>query len=98
MTMGLGLMALAAQQVRAEGGRNCAPHEQVVERLAAGYGETRRSIGLGARGVVVELFASTETGTWTITATAPDGLTCLVAAGEAFEALAETLPRKGKDA
>jgi len=98
MTMGLGLMALAAQQVSAQNARNCAPRDVVVERLASGYGETRQSIGLGAQGTMVEVFASTETGTWTITVTAPSGVTCLVASGQSFETLAEALPPQGNDA
>lgn len=96
--MGLGVLVLAAQQVSAEGGRTCAPRPVVIERLADAYGETRQSIGLGAQGVVVEVYASQATGTWTITATLPDGMTCLVASGEGFEALAEALPKPGNDA
>lgn len=98
MTMGLGLMVLAAQQVSAQNNRNCAPRDMVVDRLADRYGETRQSIGIGAQGAVMEVFASSETGTWTITVTMPNGITCLVASGEAFEALAEALPARGDDA
>ena len=98
MTFALGVMALAAGQVAAQGNRNCAPREVVIERLANGYGETRQAIGLGAQGAVVEVFASDETGSWTITVTLPDGLTCLVASGQSYEALAEALPPKGNDA
>lgn len=98
MTMGLGLMVLAAEQVSAQGNRNCAPRPMVLERLAEGYGETRRSIGLGANNAIVEVFASSETGTWSITVTLPTGVTCLVASGESFETLAETLPAQGDDA
>lgn len=98
MTMGLGLMALAAQQVKAEGGRNCAPRPSVIEQLATGFGETRQSIGLGADGIVIEVFASAVSGTWTITATLPNGLTCLVASGEGFEAVTEALPPAGQGA
>jgi hypothetical protein len=61
----------------------------VIDRLASAYGETRQSIGLGANNQVVEVFASAETGTWTITVTNPNGLTCLVASGQAYEAVAE---------
>ncbi|MEM6311544.1 MAG: hypothetical protein AAF754_15995 [Pseudomonadota bacterium] len=78
--------------------RNCAPREAVVDRLADGYGESRQSMGLGANNQVVEIFASSETGTWTITVTMPNGLTCLVASGQAFEELAEALPEAGDDA
>ncbi|MDE4189677.1 hypothetical protein [Phaeobacter gallaeciensis] len=73
-------------------GRNCAPREVVIKRLADKYGESRQSVGIGGQGVVMETFASTETGTWTITVTMPNGMTCLVASGQSFEVLAETLP------
>ena len=79
-------------------GRNCAPRDAVVERLAENYGETRRSIGLGANNAVVEVFASEETGSWTITVTMASGVTCLVASGQSYETLAEALPAKGNDA
>jgi hypothetical protein len=72
--------------------RNCGTHAAVVERLASGYGESRQSIGMGSDNNVVEVFASLETGTWTITVTQPGGPTCLVASGEAFQVLAEALP------
>lgn len=72
--------------------RNCADHALIVERLASGYGESRQSIGLGADNTVVEVFASLETGTWTIVVTRAGGPSCLVASGEAFQVLAEGLP------
>jgi len=77
---------------------NCAPRETVVDRLANKYGESRQSMGLGADNAVIEVFASPETGTWTITVTSVHGMTCLVASGQAFEALAEALPASGDDA
>ncbi|MFY2823657.1 hypothetical protein [Ruegeria sp. MALMAid1280] len=89
MTMGLGLMVLAAQQVHA---RTCAPREDVVKRLAEAYGETRRGIGIARQGTVMEVFASDQTGSWTITVTLPDGMTCLIASGQAYEQMAEALP------
>ena len=91
MTMGLGIMVLAAQQVQAQT-PNCAQRPDVLQRLAETYGETRRGIGMARQGTVMEVFASDDTGTWTITVTLPNGLTCLVAAGEAYETLAEALP------
>ncbi len=94
---GLGLIALTASAAMAQNSRNCAPRAAVVDRLATGYGETRQSMGLGANNAVVEVFASNETGTWTITVTTPNGLTCLVASGQAFEELAEESPEQGDD-
>lgn len=95
---GLALAALFAGQAAAETPRNCAPRKEVLERLTGGYGETRQSFGLGSEGSVMEIFASEETGTWTITVTLPNGLTCLVAAGRAFELLAKRRPEPGHDA
>ncbi len=77
---------------------NCAPRATVVGRLATKFGETRQSMGLGTNNSVIEVFASDDTGTWTITVTRTDGTTCLVASGQAFEALAEVLPPEGQDA
>ncbi|NVO56548.1 hypothetical protein HW561_12190 [Rhodobacteraceae bacterium B1Z28] len=97
MTMGLGIMALAAQNVQAQT-RNCAPRADVLERLAGTFGETRKGIGLARRGAVMEVLASDQTGSWTITVTLPDGMTCLVATGQSYETLIETQPPAGEDA
>jgi len=78
--------------------RNCAPHAIVVERLAAGYGESRQSIGMSSNNTVLEVFASPETGTWTITVTQPGGPTCLVASGEAYQHLNEDVPNTDEGA
>jgi len=76
---------------------NCADHRTVVTRLAESYGETRQSIGLASNNTVVEVLASTETGTWTITVTRAGGPTCLIAAGEHYQLLSERLPDPGED-
>lgn len=77
--------------------QNCAPREMVVDRLASVYGETRQSMGLGANNAVVEVFASDSSGSWTITVTSANGVTCLVASGQHFENLNEQLPPKRDD-
>ena len=94
----LGLTTLLASPVAAQTAANCAPRDVVVDRLAQRYGETCQSMGLGANNAVIEVFASDETGSWTITVTSANGITCLVASGQAFEALAENLPAAGNDA
>lgn len=98
MTAGALLTALAAETAMAQTTRNCAPRNVVLDRLAETYGETRQGMGLGAQGAVVEIFASDQTGSWTITVTTPQGLTCLVASGQSYETLADSLPPKGDDA
>lgn len=95
---GFALVALAATHAKAQPATNCAPRDVVVSRLGSSYGETRRSIGLGNNNSVVEVFASDTTGSWTITVTRVDGITCLVASGQAFDTLDDALPSKTDDA
>lgn len=96
--LGFGILALAATTGFAQTANNCAPREVVIERLASKYGEARQSMGLGANNSVVEVFSSSETGTWTITVTVASGTTCLVASGQHFETITEALPIQGNDA
>ena len=76
----------------------CAPRDGVLAALSQKYGETRRGIGIAGDTQMMELFASADTGSWTITVTLPDGMTCLVATGQAFESLSEALPVPGDPA
>ncbi|MEM7243601.1 MAG: hypothetical protein AAF429_15595 [Pseudomonadota bacterium] len=96
LSLGFGLCVMAAsagaQQMR------CADRTEVIEKLHKKYGETRQSIGLNRTSGVVETYASLETGTWTILLTLPNGQACMIAAGENFERLEETLPTSGEDA
>lgn len=77
---------------------NCAPREKVVARLAERFGEARQSRGLSSGQALVELFASPETGTWTIVVTRPDGLTCLLAAGHSIQMSNGLMAALGTDA
>ena len=96
LSLGFGALVIATQHAFAQQSNNCADRERVVERLAETYGESRQSIGLAPNNSVVEVFASLETGTWTITVTSPAGLTCLVASGQAFESTnGDLTPAKG---
>lgn len=95
---GVGALFLSSATPAQAQSTQCATRDQVVNRLGEKYGETRKSIGLGANNGVVEVFASDETGTWTIIVTMPSGVACLVASGQAFEALADATPLPGKDA
>ncbi|SLN29117.1 hypothetical protein ROA7450_01233 [Roseovarius albus] len=76
---------------------NCGQRDMVLDRLASKYRESRQSVGLGANNTMIEVFASDETGTWTITATNARGITCLLASGQAFETLTEALPAIGNE-
>jgi len=98
LALSLGLAVPALLPLRAEAQPRCAPHDAVAQHLADAHGETRRTIGLAQDNTVMELYAAEATGTWTLTVTLPNGLTCLVAAGTAFEGPFEPLPAKGDPA
>ena len=83
------LAVLTAGPAMAQGTHTmiCGARDQIVAQLSSRYGEEVRSIGLAPRNRIVEVFASDETGSWTITITSADGTTCLMASGEFFETL-----------
>lgn len=76
-------LTLAGLPAAAQG--NCGPRDAVLAHLAAKYGETRQSIGMAANGQVMEVFANTDSGSWTVTVTTPQGMICMLASGEGFE-------------
>lgn len=76
----------------------CAPRADVLQALGSKYGEARRAIGIAGQSNVMELFANPTTGTWTITATAPNGLMCLLASGSNLEFVTDPAPAKGSPA
>ena len=89
----LSIMAQAAHSQT----KSCDDHEKVVTSLAQKYGETRQGIGLGRNNGVMEIYASDTTGTWTILITLPTGQAYLIATGDAFESLSETLKGIGEE-
>ncbi|MGJ8544423.1 MAG: hypothetical protein ACSHWZ_03190 [Sulfitobacter sp.] len=98
LTAASALLIAMSPEANAQTARHCGDRDSIVQRLADRYGESRQSIGLGANNAMVEVFASDQTGSWTITVTRADGLTCLIASGQAFETLAEALPIRDNDA
>lgn len=98
LSLGFGGVILAHQAAHAQQQASCAERSQVIERLQSKYGESRRSVGLAPNNGVVETYASTESGTWTIVITLPNGMTCLVAAGNAFEPTQDETAKPGEKA
>jgi hypothetical protein len=94
MSLGFGILALTAQQLFSQGRPNCAPRHSALQQLSEKWGETRRSVML-ANGRILEVYAADQSGTWTILATMPDGLSCIVASGVAYE---RTAPPAGAPA
>ena len=77
-------MAAAAPPV-AQAQMACGARDAVVENLGQKYGEVRRGGGLTGSTAIYEIWASEETGSWTILKTTPNGLTCVMAVGEGWQ-------------
>ena len=77
-------------------GSSCANREMIVDRLQSKYGESRQSAGLNQNNGMVEVFASTETGTWTILVTMPNGMSCLMAAGKSWQGMVAATETPGQ--
>ena len=68
----------------------CSTRAEFIDRFAHRYAENPVAMGLASNGGVVEVLAS-EKGTWTLLVTMPNGVSCVIAAGESWEALPGTL-------
>ena len=77
-----GLLAMSAPAIAG----NCAKRDVVVDRLQAKFSEQLAAGGLQASRststtTLVEVWASPETGTFTVMLTNPGGISCIVATG-----------------
>ena len=62
----------------------CGERAKFLKHLSSGYSEAPVAMGLVSNGSILEVLASKK-GSWTIIVTRPDGTSCVVAAGEAWE-------------
>jgi hypothetical protein len=62
----------------------CGQRAKFLEHLAKNHNEAPTSIGITNSGQVLEVLSSKDGG-WTIILTHPNGVTCLMASGEAWE-------------
>jgi hypothetical protein len=62
----------------------CADRGMATTQLHELYGERRVGYGLAANGSVIELFAAPN-GSFTLFATLPHGVSCLIATGQSWE-------------
>lgn len=61
----------------------CGERAEFVSKLKDGYAEEPVSLGLSSKGAMIEVFASQQ-GTFSIIVTSPNGVSCLVAAGNSW--------------
>lgn len=71
----------------------CGDRDTFLARLGKTYAEQPVAMGLTSDGTVMEVLTS-DTGTWTILVTYPDGRTCMIAAGDSWEPVA--VPASGQ--
>ena len=97
LSLGFAGVILATHAAFAQGAQ-CAPRDTVTGTLAQKYGESRRGMGLAGQGAVMEVYAADATGTWTILMTLPNGMSCMIASGQGYEAMMDALPAQGDPA
>lgn len=71
-------------QAQAPRGPPCIARGQAIAHLQAMFGERAIGRGLADGGFVFELFAS-PSGSWTVFATTPQGQSCYIASGQAWD-------------
>jgi len=64
----------------------CGPRPALVEQLNARHGEHQTAFGLARGGQVMELWSGPN-GSWTLLATLPTGVSCIVAVGGQLQLL-----------
>ncbi len=64
----------------------CGERAKFIETLAKQHQEAPTSIGMTSNGQIIEVLTSAK-GTWSILITSPQGKTCLVATGDAWESM-----------
>ena len=72
----------------------CLPYEIATAILKKKHNERRISYGVSGGGWLAEVWANTETGTWTYLRRNGKGLTCIMDGGEGF-AMPQTVDQKG---
>lgn len=83
MALAVGLIAMTKS---AQAQAMCGERSAVLGNLEKMYSETPVSMGLSGNGAVIEVLTS-PSGSFTIILTRPNGLSCVMAAGENWEDL-----------
>lgn len=81
LVSGIALAAYFASFHFAFAATQCGPHERLTALFDQQFQEGRHGIGLAGAQAVIKLFVS-DKGTWTMTSTGTNGLTCIIASGE----------------
>ena len=88
------LAAMLAAPSAASAASICAERDSMITKLKSKYGEAERGMGLSGTEAVIEVWSSEKTGTWTIVMTKPNGVSCVMAAGDSW---VDVPPEKGPE-
>lgn len=72
----------------------CAKRAELLKHLERKFKETPVAIGVTSNGVLLEVLAAAHGETWTVILSHPNGVSCLVAAGEDWESLPQIAARE----
>lgn len=86
----LAALAVAMLATDASAQLACGKRTEVLQHLSDKYQETPVSIGLSSNGGVLEVLTAPTGGSWTILITMPNSVSCMVAAGENWQAVPPT--------
>lgn len=70
----------------------CMPRDALVARLKGSYKEDPAGGGLQNAQRLIEVWASRETGSFTVFVTRPDGVSCIVATGQHWRGATAAVP------
>ena len=92
--MALSALTVTTAQAQQMAGQNiCAPRAAIIEKLKAEFDEEPEAIGVTNSGGLFEILSSSA-GTWTVLATGPNGVSCLVLSGDGW--MSRTEPRNNQ--
>ena len=77
---------------------SCMLTQELAPVLKERFEEMPMARGVSEAGVLVTMFAATASINWTITLTAPSGVSCILTAGTGFELTPEALVRQSDPA
>ena len=78
------LGSLTMESHGAEATGNAAPRSQIVEVLSQRFSEEPAALGLADNGGLVEVFKSTDGSSWTMLLIMPNGMSRVIAEGQAW--------------
>lgn len=75
----------------------CASHATIIKMFDDMFHETQSATALTSAGTLLEVLTASDGSTWTIIVSRPDGLSCVVAAGQNWQDKVNQMPPKGND-